>query len=420
MRRRIAETLVDAIKRYGWALVLGAVSGLACVSVRLAFRGLQWILTQQSGLLPQAAATLSPARRLITPIAGAALATLIAWSVKRWTRPGSFQEYIEAVHFRQGTIVFLSTFWRTVCSAFSVASGAAIGREGSMIQFAAAVTSWLGRRSPIRSFSLVQQVSCGAAAAVAAAYQAPLAGVFFACEIVRGNYVWTELPALAIASAAGYLASRLILGAGPLFAVHAALPLTHSTLFVLPLALLLGCLAPAYQKLLHSLNATRRWPAALVWGGCVVGLLGLISPDVWGNGDVALITTLAGRPDLLGIVFLLLLRLIATTVSVGTGTVGGVFTPTLFAGAALGLAAGQILHVPQPVLFAVAGLSAFLAAVTHAPVMAALMASELTGQYHLLPVLLAANVGAWLVARSLSSHSLYLASVPANTPALES
>jgi len=335
----------------------------------------------------------------------------VLWAANRWANPGRFQDYVESVRHGDGRIPFSSTLWRTVSSAFSVATGAAIGREGSMIQFSTAVTSWLGEHSPIRSVSLARQVSYGAAAAVAAAYQAPIAGVFFAIEIVTGEWLWTEVPALALASTAGWLVSRWLLGSGPLFAVHDTLRLNASALWAFPLALLLGCIGPLYQWLLRSVRFARAWPAALLWGGLAVGLLSLLRPEVWGNGDVALLDALASTQGLRTIAFLLLIRVLATTVCVGTGTVGGVFTPTLFAGASLGLAAGLLLHVPQPVLLAVVGLSALLAAVTHAPVMASLMAVELTGQYQLLLLLLALNMGVWLVASRLSLRSLYAASV---------
>jgi chloride channel protein, CIC family len=406
--------IAGRIKVAVWAAVLGLVSGLACVGVRLTFRTLQWVFVQHTGLLPQAAATLSPERRVMTPILGAALATAVLWIVRRWGNLSCFQEYVDAVRHHQGRIPFSSTLWRTVSSAFSVATGAAIGREGSMIQFATAVTSWLGEHSPFRSVSLSRQVAYGAAAAVAAAYQAPLAGVFFALEIVLDAWLWAEIPALAFASTAGWLASRMVLGAGPLFAVHHTLALNASALWALPLTLLLGCIGPVYQRLLRSLHFASRLPAALLWGGVVVGLLSLSCPVVWGNGDMALLGALAGTPALRSIALLLLLRLLATTVCVGTGTVGGVFTPTLFAGASLGLAAGHLLHVSQPVLLAIVGLSAFLAAVTHAPFMASLMAVELTGQYELLPLLLALNLVAWFVAKRLSPRSLYGASVQAS------
>src|ERR1700733_5553993 len=235
----------------GWAVVLGAASGLACVAVRLFFRLLQWVFVQQTGMLPVAAATLSPARRILTPIIGAALATFVLWMMRRLAPALRFEEYVEAVRLRNGRIPLLATVWRTASSAFSVATGAAVGREGSMIQFATAISSWVGERSPLRNLSLSRQVAYGAAAAVAAAYQAPIAGIFFATEIVLGEGAWSDIPQLFLASSIGWLMSRLVLGAGPLFPATGSLPIRHDLLWVFPLALVLGAGGPAYQKLLH-------------------------------------------------------------------------------------------------------------------------------------------------------------------------
>jgi chloride channel protein, CIC family len=215
----------------GWAIVLGAASGLACVAIRLFFRLLQWGFTQQTGMLPIVAATLPPARRILTPIIGAALATLVLWMMRRWAPDLHFEEYVEAVRFRSGRIQLLSTVWRTAPSAFSVATGAAIGREGSMIQFAAAISSWVGERSPLRDLSLSRQVAYGAAAAVAAAYQAPLAGVFFVTEMVLREWAWSDIPQRLLASSTGWLISRLLLGTGPLFPVRGSLLITHDLLW---------------------------------------------------------------------------------------------------------------------------------------------------------------------------------------------
>jgi CIC family chloride channel protein len=366
-------------------------------------------------MLPFAAATLSPTRRVLTPIIGAAFATLVVWMMRRSAAGLHFEEYVEAVRLRNGRISLLSTVWRTASSAFSVASGAAIGREGSMIQFAAAISSWVGERSPLRNLSLSRQVAYGAAAAVAAAYQAPIAGVFFAVEIVLGEWAWKDIPQLLLASATGLLTSRLLLGAGPLFPVKGSLPMTQHLLWVLPLALVLGAGGPAYQKLLHFSRAAKRLPFALLWSGLVVGVLALIEPKVWGNGDAALTGILQDKTMLLGIVTVLACRLVATTFCVGTGTVGGVFTPTLFTGAALGLAAGHLLHNPEPSILAICGMGLLMAAVTHAPWMASLMAVELTGQWHLLPIILPCSLLASFIARTISRESLYAIATPEPT-----
>jgi chloride channel protein, CIC family len=307
----------------GWAIALGAASGSACVAIRLFFRLLQWVFVQQTGMLPMVAATLPPARRVLTPIIGAALATLVVWMMRRWAPDLHFEEYVEGVRFRSGRIPLLSTVWRTASSAFSVATGAAIGRQGSMIQFATAISSWVGERSPLRNLSLSRQVAYGAAAAVAAAYQAPIAGIFFVTEIVLGEWVWSDIPRLLLASSTGWLISRLLLGAGPLFPVGGPLLLTHDLLWALPLALVLGAVGPAYQKLLRFSAIAKRLPFALLWSGLVVGVLALIEPKVWGNGDAALLGILQNKTMLLGIFSVFTFRLVATTFCVGTGTVGG-------------------------------------------------------------------------------------------------
>lgn len=390
-----------------WATGLGLVSGLACVAARMLFRVLQWIIVRHSGLLPAAAAALSPLHRVLVPVLGAIVAMGVLASARHIAGNEEAEGYVEAVRFDNGRISFAATLWRTIASGFSVATGAAIGREGSMIQFATAATSWVGSRRDTTSFSLAGKVACGVSAAVAAAYQAPIAGVFFVYEIVLGEWQWTEAPELAVSAIMGWLVSRTLLGAGPLFAVHGLHPLGRTVAWTIPLALLLTFLGPAYQWLLHSVRFLRKLPAPLIWGGLTVGLLSLLQTTVWGNGDVALTNTLTGKPVLQTIAVMLLLRLVATAVCTGAGTVGGVFTPTLFTGAAIGLACANLLHLPQPVLIAVVALSVFLAAVTHAPWMAAFMAAELTGQWHLLPLFLALNLGASALAHRISPRALY-------------
>lgn len=397
----------------GWAIVLGTASSSACVVVRLFFRALQWIFVQQTGMLPNAAATLSPGRRLLTPVIGAALATLVVWITRTSAPELRFEEYVEAVRLRSGRIPFLSTVWRTTSSAFSVATGAAVGREGSMIQFAAAISSWVGERSPLRNQSLSRQVAYGAAAAVAAVYQAPAAGVFFAMEIVLSEWAWRDVPHLVLASSTGWIVSCIFLCAGPLFPVGPQFPVTtQDMLWVVPLSLVLGACGPAYQKLLHISRAAKRLPCALLWGGLAVGVLSLIEPKIWGNGDAALSGMLQNKTMLLDIVSVLSCRLLATTLCVGTGTVGGVFTPTLFAGAALGLTAGRLLHNPEPAILAICGMGFLMAAVTHAPFMAASMAVELTGQWHLLAIVLPCCLLTSFIAKTISHQSLYAIASP--------
>ncbi len=418
---------VVCVRRWTWRLVLAAVvmgagSAFVAALVRLGFRGLQWLLTGSAAAAPLAGAHLLPWRRWLTPVIGAAVAGVVLWVHRLRDRqqgrpPADYVEYVAAVRHHGGEIPLVPNCWRTLSAAWSVSSGAAVGREGSMIQFAATAASVCGRwrfwRDPASGAGLSFLVACGVAGGVTTAYNAPVAAIFFAAEIVLGGVEWKELPLLGMASGVGWLVSGAMLGRARLYPAEAALG-WNRTLAILPLlALAFGVLGPVYQWWLGALRRVRGVPLALLWSGAVVGLCSLADPRVWGNGDVGLSAAL-GRQELPGtamgthgLLQVLGLRLAATTACVWTGTVGGVFTPTLFAGGTIGSLLGHLLPQGDPVLTAVAGMSLLMAAVTHAPVMAALMAVELTGNWKLLPVLLPLNLVAWGVARRLSPRAMY-------------
>ena len=406
------------------ASIVGAVSALAALGVRWGFRALQWCFTQTWSALPHAAASLGPTRRALTPAIGG----LCAWAVmairhamlRRQGREDVLVDYVESARHNGRRIPFVANVWRTAASAFSIATGAAIGREGSMIQFAAAAESLLDhatrkRWTAWRPLSPAVAVGCGVAGGVVAAYQAPLAAIFFAAEIVLCDRrpVRTLLP-LACASLAGWGASHLLLERGPLYPLPAIpIPTFMQSLLLLALAILLGLAGPLYQRSLRLFRPASRLPLPLAWGGLAVGLLSLLTPLVWGNGDIALNHALGlpSAPNLaptaLALLTVLALRWLATAFDVGVGTVGGVFTPTLFAGAAIGALIASLAHTTAHAQLALTGMCALLAAVTHAPLMSATMAAGLTGQWQLLPWLLAASFLASRVARRLSPHTLY-------------
>jgi len=265
-------------------------------------------------------------------------------------------EYVEAVRFEEGRISLQATFWRTLSSAFSVATGAPIGREGSMIQFAAAVVSFAGQRLRRMRLPLAELVACGAAAGVAAAYQAPAAGVFFALEIVLGRFAWRMVPWLIVAACSGEMVSRMVLTGGPLFALRGAITVSWgSTALAVGLAALLGMLGSVYLWLLRSLRSAQRLPLPLLWSGAAAGAASLLTTWVWGNGDAALQGILRGQPAFRMLAVVLVLRLCTTVFCVGTGTIGGVFTPTLFAGGAAGLLLCRAVDGLHALLFAVVG-----------------------------------------------------------------
>ena len=437
--------------RVRWAIAavfMGAISALAAALVRLCFSHLEWLFTGSTAAAPVAGAHLSPWHRALAPVVGAFVAIGVTEARKRRAHglgrePRPYVEYVEAVRHRGGIVPLLPNCWRTLSAAFSIASGAAVGREGSMIQFAAAISSLCGEKLQSRfpgdgSLDLRLLVAFGVAGGVTAAYNAPLAAIFFATEIVLGATDWRELPLLALAAGAGRLVTGPLLGWGRLYPATVSLQGQGWSIAWLPVvAVLFGLCGPLYQKLIRSLGAAKKLPFALAWGGLLVGLLSLWDPRVWGNGDLGLSAAL-GRAELPGLSIaapalglLLIMRLLATTFCVSTGTVGGVFTPTLFAGGAAGALLGHALAHALPhalpgtsaTLWAIAGMSCLMAAVTHAPLMAGCMAAELTGDWALLPLVLLLNGISWQIAKRLSPEALYAiasdspsAPYPAATP----
>jgi chloride channel protein, CIC family len=403
--------------------IVGIISGLACVLVRFGLRFLQWVITGHAGLLADAASHMPLWRRVLTPVLGAILATLIVKGARRFLHIGKSVDYVEAVRFRQGRMPFQATLWRTISSCFSIASGAAIGREGSMIQFAAASIAALGLHWNGRTVSLKQLVALGTAAAVAAVYQAPFAGVFFALEIVLGlrslsRQAFIQMPALLLATLAGTLMSYLFLGSGPLFGVTTALQFNwHDGLPVLLGAVIIGSFGPVYFHIVEGLRLMKHLPWAMVWSGLIVGLLSCLRVETWGNGDSGVLEVMGSKISLEAAALVLILRLVATSACVGSGVIGGVFTPTVFAGSVLGLLYGSLVHILVPhaspaIGYAVLGVVCFLASVTHAPFMAALMTVELTGTSHWLPVVFVCSLLSFQVAVTISPHSLYAAASP--------
>ncbi len=409
------------------ALLLGAMGALAGVAVRFLFVAMEWLLTGHTAAPPVTGAALPAWRRVLTPFAGGLLAVAVT-AARRWRArqlgrlPRSEVDYVQAVRHRSGVIPLVPNCWRTASATCSVGSGATIGREGSMIQFAAAVTSlagrWMGRWFPEigdpNNASRSLLVCFGIAGGVVAAYNAPVAAVFFTAEIVLGALDWRELPLLALASGAGWLVSGALQGFHRLYPAHTLALAAHRWAWLLLplLAVLFGLLGPVYQRLIRSLGLVRKIPLSLAWSGLLVGLLSLRDPRVWGNGDLGLNAAL-GRAELglsiaaPALALLLALRLLAVSACVSTGTIGGVFTPTLYVGGTLGALCAHALPGADPTLWAIAGMSFIMAAVTHAPLMAACMAVELTGDWALLPVLLVLNVVSWQLARRLSPQALY-------------
>ena len=382
------------------ATIVGILAAFAVAGFRHAMLLLEWLfLNNDSGSLVNAATNLSPWRRLLTPALGGLAAGLLLMGWQKFTqqRPHAPTDYMEALQ-TDGQFDYAASLVKSLASLLVVTSGSAIGREGAMILLAALAASCFAQRlTPRQEWKL--WIACGAAAGMAAAYRAPLAGSLFIAEVLFGTMMLASLGPVIISAVVALLVSNLINHS------DALLYSVHSTVMVQTVTM------NACHRGFVSLKLAPPWQLAL--GGLIVGLLSLFTPAVWGNGYSTVQSFLTAPPLLMIIAGIFLCKLCAVLASSGSGAPGGVFTPTLFIGLAIGMLYGRSLGLWLPdgeeitLLLGLTGMATLLAATTHAPIMSTLMICEMTGEYQLLPGLLIACVIASVISRTLHRDSIY-------------
>jgi CIC family chloride channel protein len=399
-----------------WASVIGVAGALATIAFRDALRWAERLLGG-GGSLVELAEILPWQVRIALPALGGAVAGLfLLWAARqRSTTPSDYMEAIAG----DSRISIRQTLLHNASSLCTIASGGSIGREGSMVQLSAMCASVIGRITHFDPVRLRLLVACGAAAGVTAAYNAPIASAFFVSEIVLGAVAMDSFGPVLVASVAANITMREFPGYHPTYEMPAMPSIAGAEVMVfVGLGVVAGLLAPQFLRLLET--SKRQFqrtdiplPFRLALGGLVVGLLSVEIPQVWGNG-YSVVNSLLHVPWVWSAVLILLVcKIVATVATVGSGAVGGVFTPTLFVGAAVGYLFGVGMHglwpdgISAPFIYAVVGMGAFLAAATSAPLMAMLMIFEMTLSYQVMLPLMLACVVAYYVARGIDGGVMY-------------
>lgn len=433
MRIRLAR-LYQAAGRYGllfWAGLVGILGGLSSVLFRDLLDVLSHGITGGSGSIVEIFSALPPWQRVLTPALGGVMAGLIIYIGGRLSSGESTTtDYMEAIVPGDGTLSLRSSLSKIFSSMFSIASGASIGREGPMVQLSSLIASLAGRA---RRLSVSQRrliLACGAAAGIASAYNAPIAGALFVSEIVLGSIAMETLGPLLFASVLGTQTVRFLTGGDPLYAIPAFhLGSGFELLDYIALGIFIGLCAPLFLRALRwseKLFSLIRLPVfiRIGLGGLIVGLIALKYPQVCGNGYSVVDSILHEQWLWKGLAAVMGFKLLATCASFGSGAVGGVFTPTLFMGASLAYLFGHAHHalgfgpLPAPGAFALTGMGMFLAATTHAPLMAILMIFEMTLNYQLILPLMLGCVVAYITSTSIEPRSIYSGSLERKGAAL--
>lgn len=355
--------------------------------------------------------------RVLIPAAGGLLVGVVTRLTARWRGPG-LGDVMEAVALGRARLSVRGTLSKALGSWLALATGNSVGREGALIQFGSAIGAAVAKLAAIRGARGRALIAAGAAAGFSAAYNTPFAGVLFVIEVVTGVIAIEAIAMVMIATAISTALLRATVGGGPIYGQRAFTVTTAPDLLAhAMLGLAAGLVAQGFMRMLASGEAAferskipQPWRAAL--GGALVGLLAIALPEVVGNGYEPLNLLLDGRYALGLVAALVVAKALATTASVSSGIPGGVFTPSLFVGGGLGMLWGHgvasLTSAPAPAgSYVLVGMAAMTAATTHAPLMAAVLVFELSGDYGIVLPLVFATALATLVSRAMRPDSIY-------------
>ena len=393
------------------SLLIGALTGLAVVAFI--------VLTEQLGMRlypPDSAAW----RRVLVPVAGSLAMGFLLYRFFPYARGSGVPQTKAALFARDGFISLRTVLGKFFCTATTLASGIPLGREGPSVQVGAGIGSVLGRWLGLRPEKVKALIPVGAAAAIAAAFNTPMAAVLFSLEEVMGDMHAPILGSVVLASATSWAVLRLLLGNNPLFqvpqytlvhplelAIYALLGIAGGFLSVAFTRLLLGM-----RKLFLNLPTRTRWWHPVV-GGVTVGLMGWFVPQVLGVGYTYVGSALNGTMALKLMLLLVALKLIGVTVSYASGNAGGIFGPSLFLGAMLGGAIGTVAHgllpgyTATPGAYALVGMGALFAGIVRAPMTSVLMIFEMTRDYAVIVPLMIANLTSFFISSRFQNEPIY-------------
>ena len=393
------------------ALIIGALTGLAVVAFIL--------LTERLGmrLYPVHGA---PWRRLLFPMAGSLSIGYLLYRYFPDARGSGVPQTKAALFARDGRITLRTVLGKFFCTSATLASGIPLGREGPSVQVGSGLASVLGRLLRLRTEQVRKLIPVGAAAAIAAAFNTPLAAVVFSLEEIVGDLHAPVMGSVVLASATAWMVLHLFLGNHPLFSVP-QYQVVHPAEFVIygVLGVAGGVVSAVFTRLLIGIRARfLRLPRKTVWlqplaGGLLVGVMGWFVPQVMGVGYGFVGDALNGTMAVQLMLLLVVMKLLAVTASYASGNAGGIFGPSLFIGAMLGGTVGTLAHhlfpahTATPGAYALVGMGAVFAGIVRAPMTSVLMIFEMTQDYAVIVPLMIANLVSLFIASRLQRQPIY-------------
>jgi CIC family chloride channel protein len=406
------------------SIVVGAVAGLGAV-------GFRWLVSWVQTFLFSNGATyldfMGPYYIILVPAVGGLIVGLLTRFGAREAKGHGVPEVMEAVALKGGRIRQRVSAVKALASSISIGSGGSAGREGPIVQIGSSLGSTIGQWLGLSDDWVRTLVACGAAGGISATFNTPIGGVFFAMEIILGRFVTPKFGYVVIGSVVADFVAHVFLGSQPSFDIIPYEMVSYwETLSYLILGIAAALAAALFIRVLYKLEDlfdSWRIPEFLkpAVGGLGIGLIGLYSYDLFGvgYGDVFWVSKMSVDQALLGqialssLAILLILKILATSLTLGSGGSGGIFAPSLFIGAMLGGALGTVAHRLFPAYiapsgaYALVGMAAVFAGATRAPFTAIIMLFEMTRNYTIILPLMIAVVISAVISRALNRQTIY-------------
>lgn len=402
------------------AAVIGFLAGIASTVFRRMIHFVDSVFSEQGLSLIGISPALFPFILPLMPMIGGWIVGAICHYFPNAVKENGVHRVVHAVAMQGGKIRKRTIFSCATTSALTIGSGGSAGREGPTVQIGSAVGSSIGHLFHLSTERIQVLVGCGAAAGIAASFNAPLAGVLFALEVILGDFTIHTFSPIIIASVIGTVTGRAFEGNEITFQVpfHQLVSYTE-IIFYMVLGLLCALAARGFTLFYFQVKQffTKLTIPTLIkpaLGGLLIGLISIQIPEVLGNGYEAMEKALTGNMFWGLALALVFLKILSTSLTLGSGGLGGIFAPSLFIGAMMGVTFGAGIHwlfpsiTATPETYAVVGMGAVAAAVMQAPLTIILMLFELTNDYTLiLPIMVACIIAAFSY-RAIAKHSIYV------------
>ena len=401
------------------AVVVGLAGGIAAVGFRYLINWVQTIAYGSEANLIEILPSLSWSLKVWIPAAGGLIVGPLVYYWAREAKGHGVPEVMEAVALKSGIIRKRIVVIKSLASAICIGTGGAVGREGPIVQIGSAIGSTVGQVFKMSADRMRTLVGCGAAAGIAATFNAPIAGAMFSLELILADFGLATFSPIVISAVVATAISRHFLGDFPAFIVPAyeLVSAWEFPIYVLfgVLCALIGVLFVRILYKTEDLFDAAKFPEYLkpLVGGLAIGAAALWVPHILGVGYGSIDLSLTQKLTWHTLLSLTLLKILATSITIGSGGSGGIFAPSLFIGAMTGGCFGLVVHslwpgmTASPGAYGIVGMGAVVAAATHGPLTAILILFEMTGDYKIiLPLMITCIISA-LVAGQLFKESIY-------------